>query len=71
MKFIQYKDGSCDIKFSFREKMIILFKGRIFFSPSALKHFGNNLVHMVMKFNEKLDDKVKNKMTNSNEVETK
>ncbi len=71
MKFIQYKDGSCDIKFSFREKMIVLFKGKLFFSPTALKDFGNNLVHMVMQFNQKLDDKLKNKLTESDEVETK
>ncbi len=71
MKFIQHKDGSCDIKFSFREKMIVLFKGKLFFSPTALKHFGNNLVHMVMQFNEKLDDKLNKKLTESDEVETK
>lgn len=71
MKFIQHKDGSCDMKFSLRERIIILFKGKVFFSPISLRHFGNNLVHMVMQFNERFDPKIKNKITHSDEVETK
>ena len=47
MEFRQYKDGSCDIVFSWREKFIILKKGKIYLSPEAVKHFGNNLVKIV------------------------
>lgn len=71
MKFIQYKNGSCDLKFSFREKIIILLKGKLFFSEEALKHFGNNLVHMVMEFNKKIKPELNKKMTDTNEVKTK
>ena len=71
MKFIQHEDGSCDLKFSFREKIIILFKGKLFFSTESLKHFGNNLVHMVYNFHKKMSPELQKKMTTSNEVKTK
>ena len=62
MEFRQYKDGSCDIVFSWREKFIILKKGKIHLSPEAVKHFGNNLVKIVadwqLNFNKELQDKV-------------
>ncbi len=71
MKFIQYKNGSCDLKFSLKERIIILLRGRVFFSEEALKHFGNNLVHMVMQFNERLKPEINKKTTDTNEVKTK
>jgi aromatic ring-opening dioxygenase LigB subunit len=71
MKFIQYKNGSCDLKFSLKERIIILLRGRVFFSEEALKHFGNNLVHMVMQFNERLKPEINKKTTHTNEVKTK
>jgi len=62
MEFRQYKEGSCDIVFSWREKFIILKKGKIHLSPEAVKHFGNNLVKIVadwqLNFNKELQDKV-------------
>ena len=68
MKFIQYKDGSCDIKFSWKERFILFKKGKLHFSDENLKHFGNNLVKMVMdwqlNFNKKTADKVTFEDTN-------
>jgi hypothetical protein len=47
MKFKQYKNGSCDIEFSLKERFLILKKGKIHLSDEALRHFGNKLVQMV------------------------
>lgn len=52
MKFIQStKDGSADIRFSFRERLIVLFYGRIHFTPQAFKNFTNMFAHILGKFN--------------------
>ena len=62
MIFKQYKNGSCDIEFSFKERMLILRKGKLHLSDEMLKHFGNHLVKIVMdwqlKFNEEVADKI-------------
>lgn len=63
MKFKQYKNGSCDIEFSFKERWIILKKGKIHLSDEMLKHFGNNLVKMVADWNLKFNEELKNKIT--------
>jgi hypothetical protein len=66
MIFRQYKNGSCDIVFSFKEKLIILRKGKIHLSDEALRHFGNTLVKMVADWNLKFNDDIKNLQTNLN-----
>jgi len=48
MKFKQYDDGSCDIEFSWKERFIFFRKGKLHLSANNLKHFGNNLVKMVV-----------------------
>jgi hypothetical protein len=57
MKFKQYDDGSCDIEFSWKERFILMKKGKLHLSDENLKHFGNNLVKIVsdwqLKFNER------------------
>lgn len=60
MKFKQYKNGSCDIQFSWKEKWIILTKGKIHLSDTNLRHFGNNLVKIVADWNVNFNDKIKN-----------
>ena len=61
MKFKQYKNGSCDIEFSLKERWIILKRGKIHLSDEMLKHFGNHLVKIVMdwqlNFREEVADK--------------
>jgi hypothetical protein len=61
MKFKQYKDGSCDIEFSIKERWIVLKKGKIYLSDEMLRHFGNNLVKIVadwqLKFNKDVASK--------------
>jgi hypothetical protein len=63
MKFKQYENGSCDIEFSWKEKLIILRKGKIHLTDENLKHFGNNLVKMVMDWQLKFNQDVANKLT--------
>lgn len=64
MKFVQHKDGSCDIMFSFKEKLLILRKGKLHLSDEHLRHFGNNLMKIVMDWNFNFNEKVKNLQTN-------
>ena len=63
MKFKQHENGSCDIEFSLKERWIILKKGKIHLSDETLKHFGNNLVKMVMDWQLKFRDEIANKQT--------
>ena len=63
MKFKQYENGSCDIEFSFKERWIILKKGKIYLSDEMLKHFGDNLVKMVIDWQIKFKEDIANKQT--------
>lgn len=63
MIFKQYKNGSCDIEFSFKERMLILRKGKLHLSDEMLKHFGNHLVKIVMDWQLKFNEDVANKIT--------
>ena len=66
MKFIQKNDGSCDIEFSWKERLILFRKGKIHLSDEYLKHFGNNLVKIVVEWNDKFNVDIKNIQTFSN-----
>lgn len=63
MKFKQYENGSCDIEFSFKEKLLILRKGKLHLSDEMLRHFGNNLVKIVMDWQLKFKEDIANKTT--------
>jgi hypothetical protein len=63
MKFKQYDNGSCDIEFSLKERLILLRKGKIHLSDENLKHFGNNLVKMVADWNLKFNKDILYKQT--------
>ena len=71
MKFIQYKNGSCDIKFSWKERMTLFFTGKLHLSDQGLRHFGNVLVKIVSDWNRKFNKNVKNLATDINKVEKK
>jgi hypothetical protein len=60
MKFKQNNNGSCDIEFSWKERLILFRKGKIHLSDEYLKHFGNNLVKIVVEWNDKFNDDIKN-----------
>lgn len=72
MKFKQYENGSCDIVFSWKERLTLLRKGKLNLSDENLKHFGNNLVKMVMDWQLKFKEDVANKQsTSGTEIKTK
>jgi hypothetical protein len=66
MKFKQYENGSCDIEFSLKERWIILKKGKIHLSDEMLRHFGNNLIKVVMDWQIKFKKEIQNKQTFEN-----
>jgi len=67
MKFKQYENGSCDIEFSWKERLTLFRKGKLHLTSEGLKNFGNTLIGMVVNWQLKFDEKVKNKLTNSND----
>lgn len=68
MKFKQYRDGSCDIIFSWKEIFILLRKRKLHLSPLGLRHFGNVLMRLVIEWNVNLPENVRNQETNSQSV---
>lgn len=72
MKFEQYNDGSCDIKFSWKERFILLKKGKLHLDPIAAKHFANHLMNFLAELQLKFKDDIKNQNTfNDTEIKTK
>jgi hypothetical protein len=72
MKIIQNKDGSCDIVFSWKEKFILLKKGKLHLPPETLRHFGNTLMKIVIQWNQNFDKGTSLKQTFSDtELKTK
>jgi hypothetical protein len=63
MKFKQYENGSCDIEFSWKERLILFRKGKLHLSDENLKHFGNNLVKMVVDWQTKFNEKTQRLIT--------
>jgi hypothetical protein len=63
MKFKQYEDGSCDIEFSWKERIIIFKKGKLHLSDENLRHFGNNLIKIVADWQLKFKEDIINKQT--------
>ena len=71
MIFKQKEDGSCDIEFSWKERINIFKNGKIYLSDENLKHFGNNLIKIVMEWQLKFNEKTQNIKTHSNKVDSK
>lgn len=64
MNIIQSKkDGSADMEFSFRERLIILWHGKIHFSAEAFKNFTNIFAHALGKFNINFRPDLRNRPT--------
>jgi len=63
MKFKQYENGSCDIKFTWRERITLFLTGKLHLSDESLMHFGNYLVKLVADWNLKFNEKIKNLKT--------
>jgi hypothetical protein len=63
MNFKQYDNGSCDIEFSWKERLILLKKGKLHLSDEDLRHFGNTLIKMVLDWQLKFNEEIQNKQT--------
>lgn len=63
MKFKQYDNGSCDIEFSWKERLILFKRGKLHLSDENLRHFGNNLIKMVVDWQSKFKKETANKPT--------
>jgi hypothetical protein len=63
MKFKQYENGSCDIEFSWKERILLFKKGKLHLSDEYLRHFGNNLVKIVADWQIKFNKDIANKQT--------
>ena len=63
MKFKQYEDGSCDIEFSWKERLLLFRKGKLHLSDEYLRHFGNNLIKIVIDWQLKFNKDIANKQT--------
>ena len=63
MKFKQYKDGSCDIEFSWKERIILFRKGKLHLSDEYLRHFGNNLMKIIAEWQINFKQELANKQT--------
>jgi hypothetical protein len=66
MKFKQYENGSCDIEFSWKERITLFRKGKLHLSDENLRHFGNHLVKMVSDWNLKFKNELQQKKTHIN-----
>lgn len=63
MIFKQYENGSCDIEFSEEEINILIKNKKLHLSDENLRHFGNNLVKIVMDWQIKFKEETANKQT--------
>jgi len=64
MQFIQKKlDGSLRIKFSWRERFLLFFKGSLYLDSIGLRHFSNHLVKIISEWNLNFNEDVKNTLT--------
>jgi hypothetical protein len=70
MKFKQHENGSCDIEFSWKERLTLLKNGKLHLSDENLRHFGNNLIKIVMDWQLKFNEKTQNIVTHSNKVDS-
>jgi len=72
MRFKQYNDGSCDIEFSWKERIILFKNGKLHLTDENLRHFRNNLVRIVSEWQLKFKDNLKNlKTTEDSTIEGK
>lgn len=71
MKFVYEKDNS-KILFSWRERIILLVKGKLEFTDIGMKHFCNNLFAILVNFQKRFDPKVQKMVTkHTDELKTK
>tara|TARA_R110000751_G_scaffold115326_2_gene214724 strand:+ start:364 stop:582 length:219 start_codon:yes stop_codon:yes gene_type:complete len=70
MKFVQLKDGSCDIIFEEQEVKIIQEGKKLHLPAVTLRHFGNTITKIVMDWNVNFNDDLK-KLQTTEDIEIK
>tara|TARA_R110000737_G_scaffold334407_2_gene352637 strand:+ start:3109 stop:3327 length:219 start_codon:yes stop_codon:yes gene_type:complete len=63
MRFIQSKDGSCDIIFQEEEIKLINNNKKLHLPAKTLKHFGNTMAKIIMDWNVNFNEDVKKMLT--------
>jgi hypothetical protein len=72
MKFKQYKNGSCDIEFNWKERINLLRRGKLHLSDENFRHFSNNLIKIIMDWQLNFNEKIGQQQTTENtEIKTK
>jgi hypothetical protein len=72
MIFKQFKDGSCDIEFSFKERLTLITKGKLHLTDENLKKFGDNLIKTVINWQINFNETLQKKLTQEKDIiETK
>tara|TARA_R110000803_G_scaffold123088_2_gene191044 strand:+ start:2186 stop:2407 length:222 start_codon:yes stop_codon:yes gene_type:complete len=60
MQFIQNpKDGSCKLKFSWKERWLLFRRGHLFMDQITFRHFSNNLMKMIADWNRNFNEETK------------
>ncbi len=70
MKFKQYDDGSCDIEYTWKERLRILLKGKMFFNSESFKHVVNNFAKIIFEWQANFLEKDKDIISHQNKDKT-
>lgn len=69
MRFLQNrKDGSCEMDFSEEEIKTIIKNKKLYFTPEALKNFGNVLMKIVVDWNANFNSDLQKKLNTGEEA---
>tara|TARA_R100001510_G_C7584752_1_gene156468 strand:- start:163 stop:411 length:249 start_codon:yes stop_codon:yes gene_type:complete len=64
---IEYRPEEKSISFSWKERLLILTRGKLVFAPVDFKHFCNCLFNLLVEFQKKFDPKLQKISTNPND----
>lgn len=71
MIFRQLENGKVELLFNLRERIKLLFTGKLIITDIGSRHFGNHLVKAVIEWQHKFDPKFSKYQTTENDpVET-
>lgn len=71
MEFKQYEDGSCDIKFSWKERLVLFRKGKLHFSNQTFKNFGDAFMQMIVSWHLKSNNALDKQTHTDTKIEDK
>lgn len=68
MQYKQFKDGSCDITYTWKERFRIFFKGKIHLKADMFKHSCNIMFGLLVKWQQQFDERVQKILTRDNQI---